>query len=67
MIYIPEGFAHGYISLVNDTEVFYQMSTYYDADSVSGFCWNDPVINIKWPIENIIVSEKDQTLPSLEI
>ena len=66
MIYIPEGFAHGFISLVNDTEVFYQMSTYYDADSVSGFCWNDPVVNIKWPIENIIISKNDQTQPSLE-
>ena len=60
MFYIPESFAHGFVTLADATEVFYQMSTPYASDSASGFRWDDPAINIIWPIENnLIISEKD--------
>jgi len=67
MIYIPGGFAQGLLTLVDETEIFYQMSAFYDEKAARGFCWNDPVINIMWPIKDIIISVKDQNLPSLEI
>ena len=60
MLYIPEGFAHGFLTLEDATEVFYQMSTPYVPDSASGIRWDDPAINITWPIEkDLMISEKD--------
>ena len=60
MLYIPEGFAHGFLTLEDETEVFYQMSTLYVPDSAAGVRWNDPAFKINWPIENdLIVSERD--------
>lgn len=67
MIYIPENFAHGYLTLADYTEVFYQVSQFYDPGSEGGIRWNDPSINIKWPeVSNIIVSEKDKTWPDFQ-
>ena len=59
MIYIPEGCAHGFQTLVDATEVFYQMSEFYTPAAASGVRWNDPAFRIAWPIENRILSEKD--------
>ena len=68
MIYIPENFAHGYLTLADDTEVFYQVSQFYAPGSEAGIRWNDPAINIKWPkISNIIISEKDNTWPDFQV
>lgn len=62
MLYIPEGFAHGFQTLVDNTEVFYQMSEFYYAESARGIRWGDPQIGIKWLItDNLIISEKDQS------
>jgi len=61
MLYIPEGFAHGFITLENDTEVFYQMSEFYASDTARGLRWNDPFFGIKWPLEPIVISERDQS------
>lgn len=66
MMFIPEGFAHGFQTLVDNTEVFYQMSEYYFANSASGIRWNDPAINIYWPLPVSIISEKDNTYPLLK-
>ncbi len=60
-LYIPEGFAHGFQSLADNTEVFYQMSEFYHPESARGVRWNDPKFDIKWPIDEIIIAEKDKS------
>jgi len=64
MLYIPEGFPHGFQTLEDDTEVFYQMSEYHASEYARGVRWNDPVFGIEWP-ENtkIIISEMDLSYP----
>ena len=59
MFYIPEGFAHGFQTLEDNTEVFYQMSNWFSPEHAHGIRWNDTQFNIKWPIENPIISKKD--------
>ena len=59
MLYIPEGFAHGFLTLRDDTEVFYQMSEFYEASHARGVRWNDPAFGIQWPAEVSIISDKD--------
>lgn len=66
MMYIPEGFAHGFITLQDDTEVVYQMSQYYMPGAEIGFRWNDPAFNIHWPLQPIVMSAKDQSYPLYE-
>jgi dTDP-4-dehydrorhamnose 3,5-epimerase len=63
ILYIPEGFAHGFITLEKNTEVFYQMSNFYAADCARGFRWNEPAFNIKWPMEVMVISPRDQNYP----
>ncbi len=65
MIYIPEGFAHGFITLENDTRVIYQISEFYAPGAEMAIRWNDPFFNIQWPMEPQVMSEKDKTHPSL--
>ncbi len=68
MIYVPEGCAHGYITLEDNTEVIYQMSTFYSPNHYAGIRWNDPTFNISWPFcENLIISEKDKSYPDFKI
>ena len=65
--YIPPGFAHGFLALRDDTDFLYKCTDYYYPDDEGGVIWNDPTINIKWPIEKIdklIVSPKDRSLPT---
>jgi len=59
MIFIPEGMAHGFLTLVDGTEVFYQMSEFYHPESSRGVRWNDPAFGIEWPLPVTVVSEKD--------
>ena len=61
LLYIPEGFAHGFQSLEDDTEVLYLMSKPYHPEAASGFSWHDPAFGIEWPLENPILSEKDKS------
>jgi dTDP-4-dehydrorhamnose 3,5-epimerase len=63
MFYIPEGFAHGFITLEDRTEVFYQMSAFYNAESAKGVRWNDPAFGIRWPSEVRVISERDRNYP----
>jgi len=58
-IYIPKGFAHGFQSLEDNTEVYYQISEFYNPAYSNGIRWDDPVFGIKWPLNNPIISEKD--------
>ena len=62
-LYIPGGFAHGFQTLSDNTEVFYQMSEFYHPESARGVRWNDPAFGIIWPIPNPIISERDKNLP----
>ena len=66
-IYVPPGFAHGYCTLEDDTEVQYKVTDFYSQEHERGICWNDPALMIQWPvtIEAAIVSERDQKLPRL--
>lgn len=59
MLYVPEGFAHGYQTLAEDSEVFYMVTQFYAPEHERGIRWNDPLFRIQWPIENPIVSPKD--------
>ncbi len=63
MLYIPEGFAHGFQTLTDNTEIFYQMSGFYFPESARGVRWDDPCFNIKWPEDNRIISQKDLEYP----
>jgi len=64
MLYVPEGFAHGYQTLSDNTEVFYQVSQFYSPESERGVRWDDPAFGIKWPeIDNLVISEKDKNWP----
>jgi dTDP-4-dehydrorhamnose 3,5-epimerase len=63
MVYAPEGLGHGFLTLVDESEVFYQMSEFYAPDSARGFRWNDPAFGIDWPIEVKVISERDATYP----
>ncbi len=64
-LYVPGGFAHGFQCLVDNCEVFYQMSEFYFADLARGIRFNDPQVGIRWPIANPLLSERDKNLPLL--
>ena len=63
MLYIPVGLAHGFQSLTDDTEVFYQISAPYHPESARGARWNDPAFGIEWPVAERVISDKDRQYP----
>jgi dTDP-4-dehydrorhamnose 3,5-epimerase len=65
MLYIPTGFAHGFVTLRDETLVVYKCSAEYNKDCERGIRWDDPELGIEWPLADMIVSEKDQLLPHL--
>ena len=67
MLYIPEDFAHGFLTLEDDTEVIYWMSEFYEPQSARGFRWDDPAVGIKWPKGEKIISPKDAEFPDLNL
>jgi len=67
MFYIPEGFAHGYQTLTDNVEIFYQMSEYYHPESAGGVRWDDPAFGIKWPLAVTVIAKRDATYPSLDL
>jgi dTDP-4-dehydrorhamnose 3,5-epimerase len=66
MVFVPEGCAHGFLTLENETEVFYEMSEFYDVESARGIRWNDPAFQIAWPDKVEVISERDRTYPNYE-
>ncbi|TVL99216.1 MAG: dTDP-4-dehydrorhamnose 3,5-epimerase [Candidatus Brocadia sp. WS118] len=60
MLYIPEGVAHGFLTLTDNAEVFYQMSEFYTPEYARGIRWNDPAFTIEWPERVVVISEKDK-------
>ncbi len=67
MLYVPKGCAHGFLSLEDNTEVFYLVSNYYNSDSEIGLNYKDPLLKIKWPIEIEHISEKDKMWDYIKI
>lgn len=67
MLHIPKGFAHGFLTLEDDTEVHYQMSEFYAPDCARGLRWDDLSLGIKWPGEVRIISEKDRSYPDIDL
>lgn len=66
-LYVPKGFAHGFLTLRPDTEIFYQMSEFYVPDSARGLRWNDPGIGIEWPKTPRVISFRDNNYPDYDL
>jgi dTDP-4-dehydrorhamnose 3,5-epimerase len=66
LLYIPEGFAHGFCVISEEADVLYKVTQEYSPEDEMGIMWNDSEINIKWPIDKPILHEKDSNLPSLK-
>ena len=66
MLYVPVGFAHGFCVLTEVAEMLYKCTAEYAPESESGIIWNDPAINIDWPVKNFIVIDKDKEMKTLQ-
>jgi len=66
MVFVPEGCAHGFLTLEDETEVFYQMSEFYKPESARGVRWDDPAFQIAWPSAVDVISDRDRTYPDFE-
>lgn len=66
MIFIPRGFAHGFCTLSEVSEVLYKVDNVYNREHESGLLWNDPDLGINWPVENPILSAKDEKNQTLK-
>jgi len=65
-LYVPPGFAHGFLTLEDRTEVLYQMSEFYVPEASRGFRWNDPRFGITWPASPQVISERDSGYPDFD-
>jgi len=65
-MWIPEGFAHGFVTLSDTAEFLYKTTDFYSKEHEQAICWNDEVLGIKWPINNISLSPKDELAPSFK-
>ncbi len=66
MLYVPDGFAHGFVTLADGSEVFYQMSAFHEPQAARGLRWDDPSLGIVWPIVPEVISERDHNWPDLD-
>jgi dTDP-4-dehydrorhamnose 3,5-epimerase len=66
MLYVPRGFAHGFCTLKDNTQVLYKVDSLYAPDADSGIRWDDPELAIPWPVASPKLSEKDRKLPCLK-
>jgi dTDP-4-dehydrorhamnose 3,5-epimerase len=67
MLYVPEGCAHGFLTLEDKTEVFYQMSESYSPELARGVRWNDPAFQIVWPGSVEVISDRDRSYPDFKV
>jgi dTDP-4-dehydrorhamnose 3,5-epimerase len=65
-VFIPHGVAHGFQTLAGQTEVLYQMTDFFAPDLSTGVRWNDPAFDIRWPIGEIVISERDAACPPFD-
>jgi dTDP-4-dehydrorhamnose 3,5-epimerase len=63
MLYVPKGFAHGFLTLADDTESFYLVTEFYSPEHERGVRYNDPKFGIRWPMEPVLISDKDRNQP----
>lgn len=63
MLYIPKGFAHGYQTLADETETLYLVTEFYSPEHERGIRYNDPRFGIRWPLEPVVISDKDRNWP----
>lgn len=66
LMYVPKGFAHGFITLTDDTEVLYQVDEFYAPENERGIRWNDAQFKISWPLAPSVVSERDRNHPDFD-
>ena len=66
MLYVPKGFAHSFITLEDNTEAFYLVDEFYAPEFERGVRWNDPEFGIRWPMEPVVLSEKDANYPDFD-
>jgi dTDP-4-dehydrorhamnose 3,5-epimerase len=66
LLYVPKGFAHGFITLEDYTEVAYQISEFHCPEHARGVRWNDPAFGIAWPLEVTVISERDRNYPDFD-
>ncbi len=66
MIYIPDGFAHGYMTTSDNTEIIYNVSEFYDEEYEGSICWNDSNLDIDWPHKPISISKKDKEAKTIK-
>ena len=67
MVYVPEGFAHGFETLADETKVMYMISSPYVAEAARGFRWNDPIAGISWLTQEPMLSDRDRSFPDLDL
>jgi len=67
MLFVPAGFAHGFQTLAEETEVFYQISQFYAPEYARGVRWDDPAFKVSWPDDNHIISERDRSFPDFHL
>jgi dTDP-4-dehydrorhamnose 3,5-epimerase len=67
MLYIPPGFAHGFQTMTDNAEVFYQMSQFYSPEHSRGVRWNDPAFGIQWPADDRIIIDRDRNYPDFTL
>jgi len=67
MLYVPRGFAHGFLTLEDDSTIFYQVSNFYSPENEGGVRWNDEAFGINWPVQQPIISDKDKAHPDFLI
>jgi dTDP-4-dehydrorhamnose 3,5-epimerase len=66
-LYVPPGFGHGFLTLEDDSDVFYQMGEFHVPEAARGFRWNDPAVAVRWPFEPAVMSERDRHYPDLDL
>jgi dTDP-4-dehydrorhamnose 3,5-epimerase len=65
-LFVPEGFAHGFLTLRDSSDVFYHMSDFFRPEGARGVRWNDPKLNIRWPASPSVISERDASYPDFD-
>lgn len=66
-LYIPHGLAHGFLTIADDSEVFYQMSEFFHPECSAGVRWDDPAFAIQWPVDVLVISERDMNYPEFQV